>query len=88
MDERQIIRELAYEIWEIEGRPEGRAVEHWVRAERRILLNGAGEAEGHPQPQFDTDESDQEGIRAAREYGQGVKSTENSGQVDSKAAEA
>ncbi|WFU06114.1 DUF2934 domain-containing protein (plasmid) [Rhizobium sp. CB3171] len=30
------IRERAYAIWENEGRPEGRAVEHWERAERQI----------------------------------------------------
>jgi hypothetical protein len=27
------IRQRAYEIWEDEGRPEGRARIHWVRAE-------------------------------------------------------
>lgn len=26
-------RECAYAIWEAEGRPEGRAVEHWLAAE-------------------------------------------------------
>ena len=31
------IRTLAYEIWEEEGRPEGRALEHWLEAEREIL---------------------------------------------------
>jgi hypothetical protein len=87
MDERQMIRELAYEIWEIEGRPEGRALEYWVRAERRILSNGM-EAHPHPQSEFDMDASDQEGIRAAREYEQGVKDTENRGQVEAQAAEA
>lgn len=26
------IRELAYQLWEIEGRPEGRADHHWLQA--------------------------------------------------------
>ena len=28
----QVIRETAYFIWEREGRPDGRAYEHWMRA--------------------------------------------------------
>jgi len=27
-----VIREAAYWLWEREGRPEGRALEHWLRA--------------------------------------------------------
>jgi hypothetical protein len=30
------VRHLAYEIWELEGRPEGRAHEHWERALREV----------------------------------------------------
>ncbi len=30
------IRELAYSLWEKEGRPEGRAEEYWERARRVI----------------------------------------------------
>jgi hypothetical protein len=30
------IREAAYFIWEQEGRPEGRAIEHWLRAMVKI----------------------------------------------------
>jgi hypothetical protein len=37
-DETQrVIRERAYALWEAEGRPEGRALEHWRRAEREVL---------------------------------------------------
>ena len=33
-DEReQAIRERAYAIWEQEGRPDGKDLEHWLRAE-------------------------------------------------------
>ena len=35
----QAIRTRAYELWEIEGRPYGRALEHWTRAEQEL---GAG----------------------------------------------
>ena len=28
------VREAAYRIWEREGRPEGRAMEHWLAAQR------------------------------------------------------
>lgn len=30
------IRQRAYEIWEQEGRPDGRDREHWLRAEAEI----------------------------------------------------
>ncbi|UIJ70945.1 DUF2934 domain-containing protein [Aurantimonas sp. HBX-1] len=33
-DEAEIIRTLAYEIWEREGRPTGREHEHWAEANR------------------------------------------------------
>jgi len=39
--ERQI-RERAYQIWEREGRPHGKSVEHWLQAEAEIA---AGEQE-------------------------------------------
>jgi hypothetical protein len=32
LDEDKAIRERAYSLWENEGRPEGRALEHWQRA--------------------------------------------------------
>lgn len=31
-DAEQAVREAAYFIWEREGRPEGRAPDHWMRA--------------------------------------------------------
>lgn len=30
------VRERAYAIWEEEGRPEGRHLDHWVRAEAEV----------------------------------------------------
>ena len=39
MDERveEAIRRRAYDIWEAEGRPEGRDADHWHRARTEIL---------------------------------------------------
>ena len=34
--EQAVIRERAFAIWEEEGRPEGKSVAHWVRAEAEI----------------------------------------------------
>lgn len=35
----QAVKARAYELWEREGRPEGRHAEHWTQAEREL---GAG----------------------------------------------
>ena len=38
------IKRRAQELWEAEGRPEGRELQHWLEAEREILeLSVAGE---------------------------------------------
>jgi hypothetical protein len=39
LDEDQAIRERAYFLWENEGRPDGRALDHWQRAtaEERLV---------------------------------------------------
>jgi hypothetical protein len=37
------IRLRAHEIWEREGRPEGKEAEHWERASREIESEEAGE---------------------------------------------
>jgi len=36
MNTEQAIRERSYFIWEREGRPEGRNVEHWLLAESEV----------------------------------------------------
>jgi len=40
-DREHKVRERAYQIWEREGRPEGREDEHWAQAEREIESEGA-----------------------------------------------
>jgi hypothetical protein len=44
------IRERAYSLWVAAGQPEGRAVEHWLQAEREV-----GEAPDAEPPLGDTD---------------------------------
>jgi hypothetical protein len=34
--EENTIREYAYHLWEKEGRPEGRALDHWIAAKSEI----------------------------------------------------
>jgi Protein of unknown function (DUF2934) len=41
----QVIRERAYAIWEEEGRPRGRDLDHWLRAETEI--DSAGTPDAH-----------------------------------------
>ena len=42
------IRKRALQIWEDEGRPDGKDVEHWARAERQ--LDSGGQRGGTPDP--------------------------------------
>jgi Protein of unknown function (DUF2934) len=37
--EQAIIRERAFAIWEEEGRPEGKSVAHWLRAEAELKID-------------------------------------------------
>jgi len=36
----EAIARCAYLLWEQEGRPEGRALEHWVQAEAELVATG------------------------------------------------
>jgi hypothetical protein len=40
------IRERAYEIWNAAGRPDGRAEQHWLTAEREVLAMSISEPSG------------------------------------------
>ena len=42
-EDEERIRQRAHEIWEAEGRPEGKDKEHWKQAEREFLLMVEGE---------------------------------------------
>ena len=41
VDGEQAVRERAYAIWEEEGRPGGRHLDHWLRAEAEINLSSS-----------------------------------------------
>lgn len=47
------IRELAKEIWEAEGRPDGQELRHWGMAER--LADAEIRAAAPPEPSKDTE---------------------------------
>lgn len=51
-DREQKIRERAYEIWDREGRPLGREIEHWTQAAREID-QGESEIGGDDVPNLD-----------------------------------
>ena len=34
---RHRIEERAYALWEADGRPEGRALDHWLQAEQEVV---------------------------------------------------
>jgi hypothetical protein len=50
----QSIRERAYQLWEQDGAPEGRADEYWDKARRQMVAEGAD----HPdEPTYSADQS-------------------------------
>jgi hypothetical protein len=76
IDDTQRIGERAYEIWISEGRPEGRDLDHWHRAEWELQTEGANA--GH----------DEAGLAAALEYDRDVKDFDHNGKVERSAHEA
>lgn len=53
----QHVQMLAYQLWEEEGRPEGRDQDHWIEAERRLAqefrIGGAPEEPAGEKPDVD-----------------------------------
>lgn len=41
MEQSERIRQRAHQIWEADGRPEGREAEHWARAQEELRQEGA-----------------------------------------------
>lgn len=65
MDNNELIRLRAYEIWIREGQPEGRELEHWMQARREVLGSDAERRDENPvRPPADDDN-----IRQATELG-------------------
>ncbi|WMY06653.1 DUF2934 domain-containing protein [Paraburkholderia phenoliruptrix] len=59
------IRKRAYELWESDGSPEGRADDYWARAEAQIEAEGES---GDAEPAVASDQSGK-GRRAAEAIG-------------------
>lgn len=78
MDDRRRIREWAYDLWEKEGRPTGRALNHWLEAERRERMTA-------PTQQANEGEDNR---TAAREFNREQRAFADSGPVEQKAREA
>ena len=57
------VRTRAYTIWEKEGRPEGKHLEHWLRAKRLLaaeeLRAAAGVLVTHPETAYMLDAGDE-----------------------------
>lgn len=74
-ERRQQISEKAYRLWETEGQPQGRDLEHWVRAESEV-----------EQP---TQQNEGEGNRTAtRAYNRKAKQFAETGPVEAQAQKA
>jgi len=74
-ERRQRISEKAYRLWETEGQPQGRDLDHWVQAEREV---------GEPAQQ-----NEGEGNRtAARAYNRKAKQFAETGPVERQAQKA
>lgn len=83
MDDKRRVKEWAYELWEKEGRPTGRALDHWLAAERRERAAVTPAEKSTEQP------NEGEGSRtAAREFNREQRAFAQSGPVEQKAREA
>jgi hypothetical protein len=67
-DEAEIVRALAYEIWEREGRPTGREHEHWAEANREFarLYPAEPERPDEQRPRWDRTASERQEAEALR----------------------
>lgn len=77
-DRRKQISEKAYRLWEKEGQPSGRDLDHWVEAEREV-----SDTKGPPQ------QNEGEGNRTAtRAYNRKAKQFAETGPVERQARKA
>jgi hypothetical protein len=82
------VRSKAYEIWEHEGKPDGRALEHWLEAERQVL-GQTGDDDQQDSKGSGPSANEGEGNRtAARQYNEAQQPFVRSGKVEKKAREA
>jgi hypothetical protein len=87
-EETERVRSTAYEIWEREGKQDGRALDHWLKAERHVLgQTGDGDQQDRKGSRLSANEG--EGNRtAARQYNEAQQRFVGSGKVEKKAREA
>ena len=48
LDQDREIAKRAYAIWEIEGRPTGRELDHWLRAQAEVQVHESAPADKMP----------------------------------------
>jgi Protein of unknown function (DUF2934) len=87
-EETERVRSKAYEIWEHEGKPDGRALDHWLEAERQVL-GQTGDGDQQDRKGSGPSANEGEGNRtAARQYNDAQQRFVRSGKVEKKAREA
>ena len=89
------VRSKAYEIWEREGRPDGRAEENWLQAESELNADGTTEEpmsdKPTQKPAQSANESANEGEgsrSAAADYNRRTEKFVESGHAEQRAREA
>jgi len=86
MSANERVRSKAYEIWENEGRPDGRALDHWLQAETEVQGDRPIEV---TQGKGANSANEGEGSRtAAADYNRRTRKFTESGQTERRAREA
>lgn len=79
----RLIQQRAYQIWEQQGRPEGRHLEHWRQAEQELQVEfrvGFPDATGDEDPDSYLSSSDSAGAAADRRRADGAAQSQSSPQ--------
>jgi hypothetical protein len=93
-ERRKRVSDHAHSLWEKEGKPLDRALDHWTEAERQVEQQEAVEAQGKARsktakPATAAQANEGEGNRtAAKAYNRKAKEFAESGQVEGKAKAA
>jgi len=64
-DREHRVRERAYHLWEVEGKPHGRDVEFWERARELIAIEDSAGAGQLPNPQSHSESIPETGVEEA-----------------------
>lgn len=71
------VRERAYALWELEGRPQGRDLEHWAQAQRELNGSRATPSRAVTSPSQSSSTPVASGDTGAGKTGEGVVSKPN-----------